>query len=63
MTHPPQYYGPPPPPPKSNSWIVWLVMGVIGVLCCLPGAVFVAANPSGTARIVKAVLGAFGLGD
>lgn len=56
---PPQYYGPPLPPRKSNTWIVWLVMGVIGVVCCLPGAAYVAFRPDGTARVVRSIVGIF----
>lgn len=61
MTYPPPYYGQrPPAPPKSNGWIVWLVMGIVGVLCCLPSAAWVAFNPEGTGRILKAVFSLFG---
>jgi hypothetical protein len=60
LPHPAPYYGPQPPPRKSNTWIVWLVMGIIGVVCCLPGAAFVAFRPDSVANIVKAIIDVFG---
>jgi hypothetical protein len=61
MTYsPPPYYGPPQPPPrKSNTWIVWLVMGIIGVVCCAPTALLVAFRPDAAASVVRAVFDIF----